>query len=210
MSTPPLAMSEQVSIGKKGPEAGDLSERLVLPMFEMKIGPADIAFVLASLDVKPPNESVLYKKLNRTGEAVIEAIKEAMKKNQVLCHQNMVQRGQRPEVIVETDATFNNRPQSGFEAATQSFAAMIDNHRGLVLHCETGNKICLKRDCTHKDCEKNYPSEESISSAEMTLVKRNLDMISTMGVIKINCIVTDASMQLEKQVKNVERRKEEW
>jgi hypothetical protein len=40
-------------------------------------------------------ESVLYKQLNRTGETVIDAGEEAMKKNQLLCRQDMVQRGQK-------------------------------------------------------------------------------------------------------------------
>ena len=50
--------------------------------------------------------------------------------------------GEEPLVNVETDTAYNNRPQAGFEAATQSFCPVIsqDMRKKLVVSMETANK----------------------------------------------------------------------
>jgi hypothetical protein len=55
------------------------------------------------------------------------------------------------EVDVETDTSYNNRPQAGFEAATQSFCPVVENNtsRKLVLALQMANKLCCKRNCLH-------------------------------------------------------------
>ena len=50
--------------------------------------------------------------------------------------------GEEPLVNVETDTAYNNRPQAGFEAATQSFCPVIsqDTRKKLVVSNERASK----------------------------------------------------------------------
>ena len=52
-----------------------------------------------------------------------------------------------PQVNVETDFCYNNRPQVAYEAATQSFCPMLeqDTNKKIVVSMETANKLCLKK-----------------------------------------------------------------
>ena len=60
--------------------------------------------------------------------------------------------GDEPHVNVETDTSYNNRPQAGFEAGTQSFCPVIsqDTRKKLVVSMETANKLCTKETVTTK------------------------------------------------------------
>lgn len=83
---------------------------------------------------------------------------------------------------LETDTSYNNRPQAGFEAATQSFSPMVEasTPRKLVVSLQTANKLCCKRKCeNHNNCKNNYYTEDSISSSEAKLLRKNLDFIQT-------------------------------
>ena len=67
--------------------------------------------------------------------------------------------GRTAAVNVETDLSFNNRPQAGYEAGTQSFCPMVeqDTSKKLVLSMATANKLCSKKSCDHKNkCSKNF------------------------------------------------------
>ena len=79
------------------------------------------------------------------------------------------------KVNVETDAANNNRPQSGFQAATQSFSLIIEQNtcKKMVLAMQTTNKHCSKRKCNHRNrhCRHNFGTAETISSRESKLVQ---------------------------------------
>ena len=62
-----------------------------------------------------------------------------MNKNQEYVKKVLEMSGREAEVNVETDLSFNNRPQSGYEAATQSFCPMVeqDTSKKLVLSLAT-------------------------------------------------------------------------
>ena len=113
--------------------------------------------------------------------------------------------GDEAKVNVETDAAYNNRPQSGFEAATQSFCPMIepDTSKKLISSMATANKLCLKRKCNHRNsnCKQNFSTAETISSSESKLVHSNLENITEQGIVKFHSVTSDASAQIEKSIR---------
>lgn len=201
VSAHPVPMTDELHIAKTGPPASALNERLALACTKSKLGPSDALFLLATLNITPPNDSVIYRKLNRTGEVIIEATEKVMLANQELIHFDTTHNRLTPEVTVEADGAYNNRLQSGFEAGTQSFSALIDNDRGLVLSCGTANKLCLKRHCTHENCAKNFDTYQSIASSEVKLIQENLTKVAEAKKINVNAITTDASAQVEKMLR---------
>ena len=116
--------------------------------------------------------------------------------------------GREAEENVETDSSFNNRPQSGYEAATQSFCPMVeqDINKKLVLSMAIANKLCVKRNCNHgnynNNCRKNFGTAESIASSESKLVHENLDNINSKGTLKVKSGTSDASAQIKKSVRD--------
>lgn len=109
-------------------------------------------------------------------------------------------------VDIEMDTSFNNRLQSGFEAATQSFAPIIDSSRDgyHVLDVQIANKLCGKRDCSHETCKKNYPAHSSIASSEPKFLKNAIETLETNN-IQIRSITTDGSAQLKKVIREHRR-----
>jgi hypothetical protein len=89
---------------------------------------------------------------------------------------------------------YNNRPQQGCEAGTQAFTPMIDTETGLVLGCETANKLCKKHGCTHDNCEKNYRTEDTIASCEKKRALQNVEMIEKEG-LTVKSVTSDGSTQ---------------
>ena len=57
---------------------------------------------------------------------MVEINNAAMIENQAYVKKIMEMSGREAEVNVETDLSFNSRPQSGYEAATQSFCPMVE------------------------------------------------------------------------------------
>lgn len=103
------------------------------------------------------------------------------------------------EVDLETNTSYNNRPQAGFEAGTQSFSPLVQNNtpRTLVLVLQTANKLCSKRSCDHQNCKKNYENDETIASSEATLVRRNLDSLREENILNVRSVISDSSAQLD-------------
>lgn len=51
---------------RRGPGAAELNEMLVLPVLKLHVGITDISLMLSCLNIKPPSETVLHRKLNHT------------------------------------------------------------------------------------------------------------------------------------------------
>ena len=64
---------------------------------------------------------------------------ESMAENQQYVRRVKVMVGDEAKVNVETDAAYNNRPQSGFEAATQSFCPMTEQDTSKKISFVNGN-----------------------------------------------------------------------
>lgn len=194
--TETLPMSKQIKLtGKPGPPASDLNERLAASVLKSKIGPSDCQTMLSILNIKAPNSTIMYRKLNHLSEKTINFNNKCMSDN-VIFASNMSVGG----VELETDTAYNNRPQTGFESGTQAVAPLIDTNTGLVLGCQTANKLCPKKACTHTNCRKNYKTEDSIASCETKLAKLNLQNITQQN-ITIKSVTSDASAQLSKTVR---------
>jgi len=190
----PIPQSEEVKTGSRGPKAGVLNDRLALAVVKTKAGPGDVKFILSCLDIRVP--SCIFEKVNKLADKVISKNKESMLANQHLC----VATNGSQDVDVETDTSYNNRPQAGFEAGTQAFAPAIDQKTGLVLSLSVANKLCPIKGCNHENCRKNFTDEESIASAEKTLAKANLNKIDEAKVATVASVTSDASAMLAKVV----------
>lgn len=191
---------------RRGPEAGSLNDALAIAILKSKMGISDVRCLLSCMNVQPPAVSGLHKKLCDMSDKMIELNTCSMTENQQYVKKVMQMAGKEAEVNVETDLAFNNRPQSGYESATQSFCPMIeqDTHKKLVLSMATANKLCIKKSCDHKNinCQKNFGTAESISSSESKLVHQNLECIDNKGILKVKSVTSDASAQIEKTIRN--------
>lgn len=191
---------------RKGPPAGSLNDALAIPVLKSKMGVSDIAFLFTCLNIQPPAPSGLHKKVCQASDKMVEINTASMNKNQEYVKKVMEMSGREAAVNVETDLSFNNRPQSGYEAATQSFCPMVeqDTNKNLVLSLATANKLCVKRNCNHENnkCRKNFGTAESISSSESKLVHENLENINNKGALRVKSVTSDASAQIEKSIRD--------
>ena len=125
-----------------------------------------------------------------------------MAANQEYIRQVSTVAGCQAKVNVETDAAYNNRLQSGFEAATQSFSQMIeqDTCKKLVLAMQTANKSCSKK--------KNATIGIETVNRILVLLKpfpivnqswcKKIENIHMEGKVEVQSVTSDASTQIEK------------
>ena len=192
----------------RGPESGALNDGLVLALTKSKMGVSDARFLMCCLNINPPDSRGLQRKLNQVCDRVEEINSASMVNNQRYVQRVNQLLGRGNEVHIETDTSYNNRPQAGFEAATQSFCPVVENNtpRKLVLALHTANKLCCKRNChNHEKCKKNYTSEDSIASSESKLLRKNLDFIQNQNILKPRSITSDASAQIQKTIRDYSR-----
>lgn len=170
------------------------------------MGVNDICYLFSCINVKPPALSGFHKKVNLVVDQMIQLNTESMTANQEYLKHVKEMAGETAEVNVETDASYNNRPQSGFEAATQSFCPMVeqDTRQKLVLSMATANKLCVKKNCNHNNnnCRQNFSTAETISSSESKLVRKNLENINEKGILTVKSVTCDASAQIEKCIRD--------
>lgn len=190
---------------KRGPETGTLNDGLALALTKSKMGVADARLMMSCLNINPPDGRGLQRKLNQTCDRVEAINEESMVENQRCVWRVNMLRGEGDTVDLETDTSYNNRPQAGFEAATQSFSPMVEasTTRKLVVSLQTANKLCCKRKCkNHTNCKKNYNTEDSISSSEAKLLRKNLDFIRNKNILTPCSVTSDASAQVEKTIRD--------
>ena len=191
---------------KRGPTAGSLNDALAIPVLKSKMGVTDIRYLLSCINVQSPAPSGLHRKVCQAADEMVNLNSASMSDNQRYVERVMEVSGRKHEVNVETDLSFNNRPQSGYEAATQSFCPMVeqDTDKKLVLSMATANKLCSKKNCNHQNikCKKNFGTAESISSSESKLVHQNLESIDGSGIVKVKSLTSDASTQIDKSLRS--------
>lgn len=191
-------------IKKSGPNAGCLNEALPLACLKTKMGMTDIQFFLSTLSIRPPSLTLLQRKLNNMSDLMVQLNETSMIKNQEKVRQilKLSNDNNNNNVSVETDASYNNRIQLGFEAGTQTFAPMIENvtNQKLTLSLQYVNKLCNKKNnnCDHQTCHKNYPDNKSIASSEGHMVTENVKKINDTGILNVNSITSDACNQINK------------
>ena len=186
--------------GKRGPTPGNLNQGLLLPVIKTKAGAADISFFLASLNIKQPSISGIYRNINKLCDQVEIINKESLLQNQNFVRQVNEVRGEDNCIYAESDTSYNNRPQTGFEAGTQSFTPLIEQqtNKKLVIAMDVINKLCPRRNCQHNtdECKQNYKMEDSISSSESHSTEKNLKAIANSNILKVSSLTCDGSNQI--------------
>lgn len=202
----PIELYTRTKTSAKGPPSGTLNTSLLIPVLKSKVGITDLLKILACLNIKPPDRRGLQRKLNRMSDLMVD-----LNENQMLENQNYVRRilelvGNDNYTDVEVDSSYNNRPQSGYEAATQTFCPLIEQTTSLKLpiSIETANINCPLKSCEHNtnSCKKNYSNDESIASTESKFMKKHLQKINEGNVLRVSSVTSDASAQVEKAVKD--------
>jgi len=188
----------------RGPQAGNINNMLLISALKTKVGASDISFILSCLNVRSPSMTYMKEGINRLSAEVTKLNNSSMLENQRIVAEVNRLRGRGNSVRVETDTSYNNRPQSGFEAASQSFCPLIENEtrHKLVINIETANKLCPKRQCSHSDCFKTYKMEDSLASTESKFARRHLEKISSQNILTISSVTSDASAQLSKTIRD--------
>ncbi|KAH3861819.1 hypothetical protein DPMN_024770 [Dreissena polymorpha] len=62
----------------RGPSAGVLNEMILLPVMKSKMGMADVSLVLSCLNIKPPSDSLMQKKMNLMSDKATAVNEEEM------------------------------------------------------------------------------------------------------------------------------------
>lgn len=190
----------------RGPSAGILNTCLLIPVLKTKVGLSDIMFILSCMNIRPPCRSGLQRKLNRLADRVIDLGQQTMVDNMHYVKKVLDLAGQENYVDTEVDSSYNNRPQAGYEAATQSFSPLIEQvtNSKLPISVETANTLCSKvKSCEHNtnNCKKNFSNHESISSSETKHVLNHMEKVNSMGIIKVRSVTSDACAQTEKSLR---------
>jgi hypothetical protein len=80
-------------------------------------------------------------------------------------------------VDVETDSSYNNRPQPGCETATQTLCPLVEQctTKKLVINIETASVNCPWKNCEHNahTFKRHYSTDESMASTESKFVGKN-------------------------------------
>ncbi|KAK3107259.1 hypothetical protein FSP39_010477 [Pinctada imbricata] len=188
-------------VGTRGQMSGTINESLMLSTMKTKVGPSDLNFILSALNIKPPAYSLMYKKLNRLSDTMVKLNEKSMIRD---LKQSL---GQSPMISVETDTSYNNRMQAGYEASTTSFTPMIEQETGysLPLSAVIYNKVCSSQTCSHENsdkCHRNYTEDESMSSTESKAAAENIKRIDNENIVRVKSVTTDASAQVQNAIKN--------
>ena len=200
-------MFDECTSGRRGPPSGSLNESILLATLKTKAGPDDLLFFLACMNVQGPNASSVYKRFSRISDQVVSVNHDSMLENQKYVQRFTAVRGEDiNNVSVETDTSFNNRIQSGYEAGTQSFTPVIEQTTGKCLPIAVSicNKLCNKRKCNHNNekCKKNYNSEESIASSEAKSLVTNMQSIQSDNILTVQSVTCDGSTQMDKAIRD--------
>lgn len=101
---------------RRGPPAGILNDALLIPVLKSKMGISDIQLFLSCLNIMSPNKRVMQRKLNHLCDMVTDLNEQQMLANQEYVKRINQAAGVENIVHVETDTSYNSRPQSGCEA----------------------------------------------------------------------------------------------
>lgn len=190
----------------RGPDGGTLNIALLIPVLKSRVGLSDIIHILTCLNIKAPNRPGMQIKVNKLADLIEKLNKNTMLDNQTYVRKVLELAGAENLIDTEVDSSFNNRPQAGFEAATQTFSPLVEQctSKKLTMNIITGNKLCTIKNCQHNStaCKKNYNTDESIASSEAKFVKQHLKTVNEQNIVKVRSVTSDASAQVEKAVRD--------
>ena len=186
-----------------------LNDRAILPCLKTKCGPQDVTYMLSALNIRPPAQSSLYRSFNKACDLMSDTNEESMSNNQQFVQKVQHLRGSDNTVSIESDSSYNNRLQAGCEAGTMSITPAVEctSSRKLVVALTVANQHCRKPSCNHDtdECQRTYDPNQSIASTERTSLEKNIKNINEKGLLKVQSVVTDASAQVEKSLREISR-----
>ena len=170
---------------KRQNESHSLDMRLTLPCLKTKCGLADIRFVLAAINIKPPKMTAMFYNLNKACNTMVSVNEISMIQNKQFVEKVQELQGNEKSVFIESDTSYNNRLQAGFNASTMSITPAVEcsTDKKLVLVMSVSSKICTKSTCDDKNpaCSRNYNEDQSLSSSEGINTIANVERINTLG-----------------------------
>ena len=205
-----VKMYEEIRRRSRGVASGAINDGLSLSTAKSKVGPSDLQLILSCMNIKPPSLSSIGMKMNSVCDMITEINQDTLVENQNYVKEHTEAIGcSSIDVPVETDTSYNNRIQAGYEAGTASFTPMIEQATGfsLPIAATIFNKICKNPLCCHDgpECRRNYPEEETMASTERKAILRNMDAVANENLIRVGSVTTDASAQVEKVVTDYSR-----
>ena len=193
----------------RGPDSGVLNNALLIPVIKSKVGISDIVTIMSCLNIQCLSRTVMQRKVNKMSDLMVDMNKKTMIENQEYVKKVLELAGQDNSFDAEVDSSFNNRPQAGFEAASQTFCPFIEQNtsRKLPVNMIAANTLCPKLNCNHNNdkCKKNYSTDESMASTEGKFVKQHLTEINSKKILKVRSVTSDASAQIAKSVNDYSR-----
>ena len=146
-NTKPVKLYTECKKQNRGPAAGCLNEGLSMATLKSKMGGSDVQMLMACLDIRSPCLTNINNKITKQCEKMVIMNENTMIANQKFVVDVATGLGKGKLVDVETDTCYNNRNQTGYEAATQSFSPIIEKMTGYnrPLAMATANKICSSR-----------------------------------------------------------------
>ena len=187
---------------KRKNESHSINMRLTLPCLKTKCGPSDVRFVLAAMNITPPKLTLMHYNLNKACNTMVAVNEISMLQNQQFVEKVQELQGNKKTVFIESDTSYNNRLQAGFETSTMSITPAVEcsTAKKLVLALSVSSKICTKSNCDHNNpaCSRNYREDQSLSSCEGINTVANVQKINTLGHVQVTDVITDANRQVEK------------
>ncbi|CAG2185821.1 unnamed protein product [Mytilus edulis] len=141
-----------------GPNPGVLNEALAIPVIKTKCGASDIVFFLSCLNIQPPSLTLIQRKVSKICDKMLSLNEKSMVENQLFVKNVNNMLGHDQFIDVETDTSYNNRPQAGGEAGTQSFTPLVE--------LNTTKKLTIAL-----DVKINYVERENVAT-QMKIVKK--------------------------------------
>ena len=197
--------TEKCKLYEEGPKRKCmLNTATALPMLKTKMGPADVRFLLAALNIKPPSATLLHNILNNAANVATDLNRESMDENQNYVARVQDLKGQGNLVDLEVDTSYNNRMQSGYEAGTMSITPAVECSTGrkLVMALNVCNKLS-KASLNSPSSSQSYPKDKSIVSSEAFSTVKNIESIHGNNVLTVRSVTSDQSAQIEKAVRDV-------
>ncbi|KAK3101557.1 hypothetical protein FSP39_004463 [Pinctada imbricata] len=198
--------SEEIKLYHEGPNRSCmLNKAIAIPMLKTKVGPTDIQFFLASLNITPPSLKLMYRILNESAPVATKLNKESMLKNQEFVAKVQSLKGQGHTVDIEVDTSYNNRVQSGFEAGTMSISPAVEcsTSKKLVLSLNVSNKLLKPSSPNTETLSQPFPIHQSITSSEAESAVKNIESIHETGILSVRSVTSDQSAQVEKAIRNL-------
>ena len=105
---------------------------------------SDVVQVLGCVNIKSPDRRVLQRRFNQLSDMMVDVNKQRMIDNKTYVKHILQLAGEENPVNVETNSSYNKRPQPSCEVATQTFCPLFEQSttKKLTINIGTANVNC--------------------------------------------------------------------